>query len=95
MAMAAAAPVNRPLMALRKAGIAPPMAMLWAIANRLPAATLPIPAWIPAAIVPAMGPAMPKPIMPNRTGAAKGAAMTPTEMAAATMAKDVKRTIEK
>lgn len=31
---------------------APPMAMLWAAENRLPATTLPIPACIPAAIEP-------------------------------------------
>jgi hypothetical protein len=32
--------------------IAPPMATLWTAANTLPAATLPIPAWITAAVEP-------------------------------------------
>ena len=38
--------------AVMAAGIAPPIAMLWATANTLPAATLPIPACITAATVP-------------------------------------------
>ena len=33
-------------------GIAPPAPILWATAKALPAATLPMPAWIPAAIEP-------------------------------------------
>ncbi len=46
------APQHRPPRALTRAGIPPPIAMLWSIANRLPAATLPIPACIAAAIEP-------------------------------------------
>src|SRR6266849_8363329 len=52
-AMAApAAPAPMPLTALKTAGTPPPIATLWAVANRLPATTLPIPACIPAAIEP-------------------------------------------
>ncbi len=49
---APAAPAPMPPTALTTAGIPPPIAMLWAAANRLPAATLPIPACNPAAIEP-------------------------------------------
>jgi hypothetical protein len=48
---AAPAPIMPP-MALTTAGTAPPIAMLWAVANMLPATTLPIPACTPAAIEP-------------------------------------------
>ena len=41
-----------PPIALRIAGTLPPIAMLWAKANRLPDTTLPIPACTPAAIEP-------------------------------------------
>ena len=51
-ATAAAAPAPMPPAALTRPGTAPPMATLWAVAKRLPATTLPIPACIPAAIVP-------------------------------------------
>src|SRR6266478_4638141 len=54
-APAAAAPAPAPTPApitMTAAGMAPPMAMLWAAANALPAATLPIPACIPAAMEP-------------------------------------------
>jgi hypothetical protein len=51
-ATAAAAPAPMPPAALTRPGTTPPMATLWAVANRLPATTLPIPACIPAAIVP-------------------------------------------
>ena len=49
---APAAPALIPPTALITAGTPPPIAMLWAAAKRLPAATLPILACIPAAIVP-------------------------------------------
>ena len=52
-AMAApAAPAPMPPTALTTAGTAPPIAMLWAVANMLPATTLPIPACTPAATEP-------------------------------------------
>jgi hypothetical protein len=49
---APAAPAPMPPTALTTAGIPPPIAMLWAVAKRLPATTLPIPACSPAAIEP-------------------------------------------
>ena len=49
---APATPVPNPPTAVIAAGTPPPIAMLWAAANRLPAATLPMPACSPAAIEP-------------------------------------------
>jgi hypothetical protein len=49
---APATPAPAPPIALTRAGIPPPIAMLWAAAKRLPAATLPTPACNPAAIEP-------------------------------------------
>jgi hypothetical protein len=43
-APAASAPAPKPPTALITAGTPPPIAMLWAAANILPAATLPVPA---------------------------------------------------
>lgn len=51
-AAAAVTPVMPAPAAVTARGTAPPMAMLWAVANRLPAITFPIPACIPAAAVP-------------------------------------------
>jgi hypothetical protein len=51
-AAAAVTPVMPAPAAVTARGTAPPMAMLWAVANRLPAITFPIPACIPAAVVP-------------------------------------------
>ena len=51
-AAAAVTPVMPVPAAVTARGTAPPMAMLWAVANRLPATTFPIPACIPAAVVP-------------------------------------------
>ena len=41
-------------MAVTNAGMAPPIATLWAVAKRLPATTLPIPACMVAAAVPTL-----------------------------------------
>jgi hypothetical protein len=49
---APAAPAPKPPTALTTAETPPPIAALWAAANELPAATLPIPACNPAAIEP-------------------------------------------
>ena len=50
--VAAAMPVVPALMTVIATGKLPPMAMLWDVANKLPAATFPIPACIPAAALP-------------------------------------------
>ena len=50
--VAAVRPVTPALMTVKTGRAAPPMEMLWAVANKLPAATFPIPACIPAAAVP-------------------------------------------
>ncbi|KAH9956244.1 hypothetical protein BC827DRAFT_1232513 [Russula dissimulans] len=80
-AAAAAPPPPRTPAAVTTEDTAPPMAALWAIANRLPAATLPIPACRPAAIEPATGPAALKPITPRpavrMTGAKNAPAVAP------------------
>jgi hypothetical protein len=51
-AAAAVAPVMPAPTTVTATGTAPPMAILWAVANKLPATTFPIPACIPAAAVP-------------------------------------------
>ena len=51
-AAAAVTPVMPAPAAVTARGTPPPMAMLWAVANRLPATTFPIPACNPAAAVP-------------------------------------------
>jgi hypothetical protein len=51
-AAAADTPVIPAPAAVTAMDTAPPMAMLWAVANKLPATTFPIPACIPAAAVP-------------------------------------------
>jgi hypothetical protein len=51
-AAAAVAPVIPAPTTVTATGTAPPMAILWAVANKLPATTFPIPACIPAAAVP-------------------------------------------
>jgi len=77
----AAAPTLAPI-AVTMEEIAPPIPMLWATANRLPAATLSILVCHTAAPEPAMGPAAPKPIALTATGSITGVnkspAITPT-----------------
>ena len=51
-AAAAVTPVTPAPATVTATGTAPPAATLWAVANKLPATTFPIPACIPAAVLP-------------------------------------------